>query len=303
MATGKRYYWIKLKESFMTSDTVDFLMSLPDGANYVVFYQMLSLKTINTGGKLYRKIGEIYVPYDAEKICRDFKWFSKKIVRDALDLFLKIGLLQRDANGAISLVGYENLVGSETDYAEQKKRQRNELVKNEISVPDVDNVHTDDHTKCGHDVDKGVDIVHTDIDIRDRERDRYRESERAPAYTREENAPAGTAYGKYANVVLTDEEYRSLSSDYPDLASKIDRLSAYMMQTGKTYSNHAAVIREWAFEDAKKAAKGKNVGTGTDAGNDEFWRTAVKASYGETMGNVCLQMMDRHHDGKERNQK
>ena len=41
MATGKRYYWIKLKEAFMTSDAVDFLMGQPDGANYVVLYQML----------------------------------------------------------------------------------------------------------------------------------------------------------------------------------------------------------------------------------------------------------------------
>ena len=41
MATGKRYYWMKLKDSFMTSDTIDYFMSQPDGANYVVLYQML----------------------------------------------------------------------------------------------------------------------------------------------------------------------------------------------------------------------------------------------------------------------
>lgn len=59
MATGKRYYWIKLKDSFMSSDAIDYLMSQPDGANYVVLYQMLCLKTINTGGCLVSKIGEI----------------------------------------------------------------------------------------------------------------------------------------------------------------------------------------------------------------------------------------------------
>lgn len=41
MATGKRFYWMKLKESFMTSDTIDYFMSQPDGANYVVLYQKL----------------------------------------------------------------------------------------------------------------------------------------------------------------------------------------------------------------------------------------------------------------------
>mgnify|MGYP000051898394 CR=1 FL=1 len=49
MATGKRFYWIKLKDSFMNSEVVDFLMSQPNGANYVVLYQMLCLKTINKG--------------------------------------------------------------------------------------------------------------------------------------------------------------------------------------------------------------------------------------------------------------
>ena len=40
MATAKRFYWMKLKESFMTSDTIDYFMSQPDGANYVVLYHM-----------------------------------------------------------------------------------------------------------------------------------------------------------------------------------------------------------------------------------------------------------------------
>lgn len=67
MATGKRYYWMKLKESFMTSDIIDYFMEQPDGANYVVLYQMLCLKTINTEGRLSRQIGEIIIPYDVEK--------------------------------------------------------------------------------------------------------------------------------------------------------------------------------------------------------------------------------------------
>ena len=64
MSTPKRFYWMKLKESFMTSDTVDYFMGQPDGANYVVIYQLLCLKTINTGGRLSRQIGEVIIPYD-----------------------------------------------------------------------------------------------------------------------------------------------------------------------------------------------------------------------------------------------
>lgn len=128
MATGKRYYWMKLKESFMTSDTIDYFMSQPDGANYVVLYQMLCLKTINTDGRLSRQIGEIIIPFDVEKIQRDCKWFSIDTIRVALNLYRQVGLIYEDIDGTLVLADHKNLVGSETDWADKKKRQR--------SIPD-----------------------------------------------------------------------------------------------------------------------------------------------------------------------
>lgn len=124
MATGKRYYWIKLRESFMTSDTVDYLMSQHDGANYIVLYQMLCLKTINTGGKLSRKIGEVIIPYDIEKIQRDCKWFSTDTIRVALNLYKSFGLIYEDRDGTLILSDHNKMVGSETDWAEKRRRQR-----------------------------------------------------------------------------------------------------------------------------------------------------------------------------------
>lgn len=124
MATGKRYYWMKLKESFMTSDTIDYFMSQPNGANYVVLYQMLCLKTINTDGRLSRQIGEIIIPYDVEKIQRDCKWFSVDTIRVALKLYQSVGLIFEDVDGVLVLADHQNLVGSETNWAEQKRKQK-----------------------------------------------------------------------------------------------------------------------------------------------------------------------------------
>lgn len=150
MATGKRYYWIKLKESFMTSDAVDFLMGQPDGANYVVLYQMLCLKTINTGGKLERHIGEVIIPYDEAKIQRDTKWFSIDTVRVALNLYKALGLVYQDENGTLSLADYDNLVGSETDYAAKNRRiranQQALLSGHNVSEDVSENVTTDIET-------------------------------------------------------------------------------------------------------------------------------------------------------------
>ena len=127
MATGKRYYWIKLKDSFMTSETVDFLMSQPDGANYVVIYQMLCLKTINTDGRMARRIGEMLIPYDVPKLQRDLKWFSVDTIRVALELYKALGLIYEDVDHVLMIAGHNELVGSETDYSEKKRRQRGSL--------------------------------------------------------------------------------------------------------------------------------------------------------------------------------
>lgn len=124
MATGKRYYWMKLRDTFMRSDAVDFLMGQKDGANYVVLYQMLCLMTINTDGRFSRTIGEVIIPYDVEKIQRDCKYFSIDTIRIALGLYQRLGLIYEDRDGTLVLSNYKDMIGSETDYAKQKRNQR-----------------------------------------------------------------------------------------------------------------------------------------------------------------------------------
>lgn len=162
MATGKRYYWIKLKDSFMSSDEIDYLMSQPDGATYVVLYQMLCLKTINTGGCLVSQIGEMLIPYDAEKIQRECKWFSLATVRVALSVYKQIGLIFESPDGILAISNYSDIVGSETDYSAQKRLQR-ENRRRQIPAKGADNNE-----------DNNVDNVHTEKEI---EKDKDKEIE------------------------------------------------------------------------------------------------------------------------------
>lgn len=162
MATGKRFYWIKLKDSFMNSEVVDFLMSQPDGANYVVLYQMLCLKTVNTGGRLTCQIGDIIIPFDVGKIQRDCKYFTLDTIRVALGLYKQLGLIYEEQDGTLVLSNHAEMVGSETDYSAQKRLQR-ENRRRQIPAQNVDSYE-----------DSPVDIVHTDIrdkriEIRDKE--------------------------------------------------------------------------------------------------------------------------------------
>ena len=171
MATGKRYYWIKLKDSFMSSDEIDYLMSQPDGANYVVLYQMLCLKTINTNGCLVSKIGEMLIPYDAEKIQRECKWFPLSTVRLALTVYKHIGLIFENPDGTLSISDYQNMIGSETDWAAKNRKIRSNAANKELQAG-----HDTGHT-TGHNVstDGGENVptekeIEKDKDIENRER-------------------------------------------------------------------------------------------------------------------------------------
>lgn len=145
----------------MRSDAVDFLMGQKNGANYVVLYQMLCLMTINTNGRLSRQIGEVIIPYDVDKIQRDTKWFSTDTVRVALGLYAKLGLIYQEKDGTLVLANHSEMVGSETDYAAQKKLQRTN--QRQIDVEHCgqcpQDVHADVHKNVHTDIrDKILDI-------------------------------------------------------------------------------------------------------------------------------------------------
>lgn len=120
----KKFYWLKLKTEFMEGEVVDFLMSQKNGANYVVLYQMLCVKTINTKGELATQIGELIVPFDIEKIQRDLKWFDIDTVRVALELYKKLGLVYQQEDGVLAISKFEEMVGSETYWARIKRKER-----------------------------------------------------------------------------------------------------------------------------------------------------------------------------------
>lgn len=117
----QKFYWLKLKVEFMTGEVIDFLMSQKNGANYVVLYQMLCVKTINTEGELVTKLGDILVPFDVDKIQRECKWFDRDTIIVAMELYKKLGLLYEQENGIIKIANFDGIVGNETYWSKQKR--------------------------------------------------------------------------------------------------------------------------------------------------------------------------------------
>lgn len=209
MATGKKYYWIKLKTDFMTSDKVDYLMSQSNGAEYVVLYQMLCMKCVNTDGLLARQIGEVIIPFDAEKIARDCKYFSIDTVKQAFQLFIQLGMIYQESNGYLRIADFENMVGSETDWAERKRIQR----KNKDNL-------LSDNTETMENVHENVHEI-LEIDIRDR--DRYINSK--------SSAKAGTSAKSNSDSTLLkniwNDCYIKLFNHKPDANVSENNKSSY----------------------------------------------------------------------------
>lgn len=123
MTDDKKFYWIKLRTDFFNQETIDFLLSQKNGAEYVVLYQMLILQTANNKGELSMRVGEMIVPYTIEKISRDTKYFDIDTVAVALELYKKLGLIYKEKDGTLLIEDISNMVGSESGNKEAIKKR------------------------------------------------------------------------------------------------------------------------------------------------------------------------------------
>ena len=186
--TEDKFYWIKLRTNFYRKKEIDYLLSLEDGASYVVIYIQLCFSAANNGGRLEEKIGEITIPYTTKKIALDLKYFSEDIIDKALTLFKQLGLICEE-EGILKIVNFGKMVGSESasKSAINKRNQREkakEKGKNEDNVQDnkKDNVvdiskdikEDKKRTKCPIEY-RDKNIEYKNIDIKEKEINKEKE--------------------------------------------------------------------------------------------------------------------------------
>lgn len=275
MAEPKRYYWMKLKESFMSSDTIDYFMSQPNGANYVVLYQMLCLKTINTGGRMSRQIGEVSIPFDVEKIQRDCKWFTIDTIRIALNLYKAFGLVYEDTDGTLVLADHKNLVGSESDSASRMRARRETrpslpvgAVTTDVQPDGVTQSATSGVTMCAHCSHIVTpDIRDKSLDIRDKSLEGKKESTAAaPPTPAQRPSPEMHRHGEYGWVRLTDDQYAKLVKDLGQ--AELDRCIAYIDESAQGNGNKNR-WKDWnlVIRKCSREGWGRNHGGYAQRGN------------------------------------
>ena len=225
MSNNRKYYYLKLKENYFDDDSIVLLESMQDGVLYSNILLKLYLKSLKHGGRL--QLDED-IPYTAQMIATITRQQIGTVER-ALQIFLKLGLVEVLDSGTFYMSNIELLIGQSSTEAERKRAAR--LQNKALSAPRTNGGHLSD--------------------IRPPEIELEKEIEKG----RSESGRTARAYGRYQNVFLTDEEMADLQASFPAVWEQyIEKLSEYMASTGKRYQSHAATIRRWAGEDAKKAA-------------------------------------------------
>ena len=229
MADNRRYYYLKLKDNYFDEDSIVLLESMKDGMLYSNILLKLYLKSLKNGGRL--QLDE-HIPYTAEMIATVTRHQIGTVER-ALQIFLKLGLVEVMENGGYYMSNIELLIGQSSTEGERKKRARMEI---RAQLPGGGG--------------QTADICPPEIEIKKEiEIEKERETETG------HHAPA--AYGRYRNVILSSTELDGLKAELPGKWEYyIDRLSCHIASSGKKYKNHAATIYKWAQEDAAgKTAK------------------------------------------------
>ena len=126
MEKEKRYYWLKLKDDFYDRDEIKIIEDMDNGADYINFYLKLLLKSVKTEGKLYFRDTIPYSP----KMLASITGTNIDTVKVGVDLFLSLGLMEKWDDGTLFMVETQNMIGSETKWAQIKREQREKSKQN-----------------------------------------------------------------------------------------------------------------------------------------------------------------------------
>lgn len=249
--------WIKITTDIFENRKIRQIESLPDGdAIIVIWLKLLTLAgSINDQGQIYFTQE---IPYTEEMMATQFNR-PLSTVKLALKVFVEFGMIDviDDILKISNWEKYQNVDGLDRIREQTRKRvakhrekqkmlEVREIGENEQSVTLCNVTSNVTATDCNATEEE------EDIDI-DKEKEKYKKKNAKATATADAccSTPKKIKHkhGEYNNVLLTDEEFKKLAAEFPNLPQRIDNLSGYIASTGKTYKSHYATIRNWARKE------------------------------------------------------
>lgn len=199
----------------------------------VLYSMYLSRSTLSYKNNWVDENGRVYIYFTVEETAAQLACGIKKAVKLIKDLE-KIGLITKKRAGQgnptkIYVKDFMSIFRNEE--LRSIKRENQDLSKGQVKNGDFDNSRV---------------AKKESLDL----------SKRQPNYI--ENNKIDNSYidfsekdkkGTFLNVIISNEEEMKLEDKIPNLNDYIERLSAYMQSTGKTYKDHASTIMTWYLKD------------------------------------------------------
>ena len=169
MATGKKYYWLKLDKDFFKRHDIRIVEAMDNGKDYILFYLKLLCESTSHDGNL--RFSET-IPYDV-KMLSVVTNTNIDIAEKSIKIFTELGMMETLDDGTIYMNEINKMLGYETDWAKKKRDYRESLSSGDnvplMSPPCLPNVRQEKE-------------IELDIEI-EKERE-YKEKENANALVR-----------------------------------------------------------------------------------------------------------------------
>lgn len=120
LSDNKKYYYIRLKDSFFDSDEMKVMESIKDGYLYGNILLKLYLRSLKNNGCLM--LNE-RIPYNAEMLAT-ITGHQVGTVKQALTVFKDLGLIEVLDNGAIYMLDIQNFIGNGSSDGDSKRANR-----------------------------------------------------------------------------------------------------------------------------------------------------------------------------------
>lgn len=123
MSEDKKYFYLKLKETFFDLEEMKILESQKNGIEYQNLYLKLCLLSLKSGGALLFKDT---IPYDCNMLSTVLR-VNIDTVKTGIEMFSKLGLIEILDSGIIYMADIQTLIGKSSTEGERKKMYRERI--------------------------------------------------------------------------------------------------------------------------------------------------------------------------------
>lgn len=123
MSDNKRYYYLKVKETFFDGEEMKILESQQNGVIYQNLYLKMCLLSVKSGGALLFKDA---IPYDVNMLSSVLR-VNIDTVKTGIEIFSKLELIEIIDDKTIYMTDIQSLIGQSSSEGERKKLYRSKI--------------------------------------------------------------------------------------------------------------------------------------------------------------------------------